>query len=35
MKMKRVLILMVMLVTLCLPSVVHAESNEAAHVFSA
>jgi len=32
MKMKRMLILMVMLVTLCLPSVVHAESNEAAQV---
>ena len=32
MKMKRVLILMVMLVTLCLPSVIHAESNEAAQV---
>ena len=32
MKMKRMLILMVMVVTLCLPSVVHAESNEAAQV---
>jgi len=32
MKMKRMLILMVMLVTLCMSSVVHAESNEAAQV---